>query len=116
LKHRYLATFRLQPSVGLFHPGLTGVLRYIKPATDLPDGLTFRICVKYPIQKYFAFSEDKIRCVTSPVPPPQGAYRDRHGRGKRDAMDVKARQTSAAGTDGQIVWAINPAPVPVIPK
>jgi hypothetical protein len=30
----------------------------------------------------------------------RGAYRDRHGRGKRDAMDVKARQASVAGTDG----------------
>jgi hypothetical protein len=36
---------------GLFHARLTGGLRYIKPQLILPDGLIFRICVKYSNQK-----------------------------------------------------------------
>jgi hypothetical protein len=38
----------------------------------------------------------------------RGAYRDRHGRRKRDAMDVSARKTSAADTYGKIVWSWRP--------
>ena len=38
----------------------------------------------------------------------RGAYRDRHGRGKRDAMDVLARQTSDADADGEVVWSWRP--------
>jgi hypothetical protein len=50
LKHRHLATF-LAASLRRVPSGLPGVLRYIKAATDLPDGLAFRIRVKYLNQK-----------------------------------------------------------------
>src|SRR5215472_15806209 len=38
----------------------------------------------------------------------QGAYRDRHGRGKRDAMDAAAPSTKGANADGQVVWSCPP--------
>jgi hypothetical protein len=40
------------------------------------------------------------------VPPhQQGAFRDRHERWARDAMDVSARLTKARLTDGEVVWS-----------
>jgi len=42
-------------------------------------------------RKYFAFPEDKIRCmVLLSRRRKRGVYRDRHGRWQRDAMDAKA--------------------------
>jgi hypothetical protein len=60
---------------------------------------------------YFGFSEiyldgsveaaiDRIHPV-----PAGGAYRDRHGRWVRDAMDAAARETRRAGADGEAVWS-----------
>src|ERR1700758_832007 len=44
-------------------------------------------------EKYFAFSEAQISCMNLPCPASiRGAYRDRHGRGKRDAMDAEGSQ------------------------
>jgi hypothetical protein len=58
-------------------------------AGDLPDGLIFRNHVKPFRQKYFSFSETRIRPMFRSVPHPLGgAYRDRHGRWARDAVDV----------------------------
>jgi len=37
-----------------------------------------------------------------------GAFRDRHERGRRDAVDARAAQTSGAGADGQVVWSRSP--------
>jgi hypothetical protein len=51
--------------------------------------------VQPPKQKYFAFPEMQIRCRKSCLVPTRGAYRDRHGRGARDAMDAAVRKTSA---------------------
>jgi hypothetical protein len=43
------------------------------------------------------------------IPCPQrGALRDRHECWARDAMDAKARATSAAEADGQVVWSWRP--------
>ncbi len=52
--------------------------------------------VQPPKRKYFAFPEMQIKCRKSCLVPARGAYRDRHGRGVRDAMDAAVRQTSAA--------------------
>jgi hypothetical protein len=35
----------------------------------------------------------------------RGAFRDRHERWMRDAMDARCRQTSGAGADGEVVWS-----------
>jgi hypothetical protein len=48
---------------------------------DLPVG---HFCVESPLQKYFASPVGQIISTHSRHPtPPQGAYRDRHGRGVR---------------------------------
>ena len=47
-------------------------------------------------KKYFAFPEMQIRCREGCLVPTRGAYRDRHGRRARDAMDAAARKTSAS--------------------
>jgi hypothetical protein len=36
---------------------------------------------------------------------PQGAYRDRHGRWKRDAMDAIGHEMNDAIADGEVVWS-----------
>jgi hypothetical protein len=57
------------------------------------------------LPKIFRF----IRSVNQPYAPPvltrSGAYRDRHGRGVWDAMDVSAQLTNAHHTDGEGVWS-----------
>jgi hypothetical protein len=40
----------------------------------------------------------------NPVPI-RGAFRDRHGRWVRDAMDVMAPLTNGAKADGEVVWS-----------
>jgi hypothetical protein len=52
---------------------------------------------------YFFFTE--IVFIDAVPPPGREAYRDRHGRGKRDAVDALARQTNVAGADGEGVWS-----------
>src|SRR5689334_1635101 len=75
----------------------------------MTDDLIFRNRVKSLGEKYFAFPEAQIRCMSIPVPPPlRGALRDRHERWVRDAMDVFARKTSGESTDGEGVWSWPP--------
>jgi hypothetical protein len=38
----------------------------------------------------------------------RGAYRDRHGRWMRDAMDAMAHETNATVADGEGVWSWRP--------
>ena len=54
-----------------------------------------KTAVQPPEQKYFSFPEMQIRCRKGCLVPTRGAYRDRHGRGARDAMDAVLRKTSA---------------------
>ena len=35
----------------------------------------------------------------------RGAFRDRHGRWERDAVDAVVRETSAREADGEVVWS-----------
>ena len=55
--------------------------------TDLLVVLIFRILVKPLCRKYFAFPEDRIRCIAASSRPLRRAYRDRHDTWVRDAMD-----------------------------
>jgi hypothetical protein len=56
----------------------------------LPGGLISRIRVKSPIKKISLFQNIKSGVWMPLFRLHQGAYRDRHGRGKRDAMDAQA--------------------------
>src|SRR5690349_8884533 len=55
--------------------------------TDLPVVLIFRILVKPVRRRYFAFPEERIRCIAASSRPLRRAYRDRHDTWVRDAMD-----------------------------
>jgi hypothetical protein len=50
---------------------------------DLPVGRFVDRRVESPLQKYFAMLVGQIISTNSRHPTPQGAYRDRHGRGVR---------------------------------
>src|SRR6202012_3206216 len=48
-------------------------------------------------------------CFTCHVPrSPGGAFRDRHGRWERDAMDASVRLDEARDADGETVWSWPP--------
>ena len=54
----------------------------------------------------FCFRFSELCAYLHAIPRSQGgALRDRHERGRRDAMDVSARQTSACDADGKGVWS-----------
>jgi hypothetical protein len=60
-------------------------------------------------QKYFRFLPTQITGVLPLVPRSSGgAYRDRHGRGVRDAVDANALLTNGARADGEVVWFWRP--------
>ena len=60
-------------------------------STDLPVGQITRMPVQPHLQKYFAMPVGQIIFMTSRHPASiRGAYRDRHGRWVRDAVDAIA--------------------------
>jgi hypothetical protein len=72
---------------------------------DLPVDLIVRIRVKPSREKYCSSVFQKNMIVSTYPASTGGAYRDRHGRGKRDAMDAVARTTRRAGAYGKNVWS-----------
>jgi hypothetical protein len=60
----------------------------------LPDGQITSCFPKWPVQpllqKYFCFSLRQISSLSRIVLSCRGAYRDRHGRWERDAVDAAA--------------------------
>jgi hypothetical protein len=78
---------------------------------DLPDGQITRIPVHPSFQKFSPCPDGQIIFKTSRRPAPtRGAYRDRHGRWARDAMDEgrAADECVALGRQSRVV------PVPPI--
>jgi hypothetical protein len=74
--------------------------------TDLPVAPIFRNRVKLSSEKYFAFPEYRISCITRPhpAPPRRGVSRSsRHVA--RGAMDALRRMDEAAPADGEIAWS-----------
>jgi hypothetical protein len=58
------------------------------------------------LKKTFCFSEYPNQLYTSCRPAPlRGAFRDRHGRWRRDAVDADAPLTNGAKADGEDVWS-----------
>jgi hypothetical protein len=67
----------------------------------LPDGQISGLSVQPLSQKYFTSHLTQITCVLSAIPcPRRGAYRDRHGRWARGAMDARAA-TDERGLSGR---------------
>src|ERR1700730_7528108 len=68
--------------------------------SDLPDGRAVENPVQSPLQKYFASPVGQIISTNSRHPvPPEGAYRDRHGRGVR--MRWTRQRFARNGTAGR---------------
>src|SRR5262249_45587015 len=54
----------------------------------------------------FACAVGQITPMLARVPPPiRGAYRDRHGRWLRDAMDAVSHETNEHIAYGEVVWS-----------
>ena len=64
--------------------------------------LSVQSCAK----KYFALPVGQIIFIPSRHPGPiRGAFRDRHERWMRDAMDAISHETSDDIADGEVVWS-----------
>jgi hypothetical protein len=55
-------------------------------------------------EKYFCFHPTQITGLLCASRPIRGAFRDRHERGRRDAVDAAALLTDGAQADGEVVW------------
>jgi len=91
-------------------PGVPPLLRRTSDPFLVEEKFAFRINVILPVQssaqKYFALPVGQI-ISTSPRHPAsiRGAFRDRHERWVRDAVDALARRTNATKADGEVVWS-----------
>jgi len=65
--------------------------------SDLPSPVLF--------EKIFRFSASPNQIDIPPSRPERGAFRDRHGRWVRDAVDALARQDERTKADGEVVWS-----------
>jgi hypothetical protein len=63
----------------------------LRPNDELLNGFNLFLPVQTCLQKYSASSFNQITSELSPSRPERGAYRDRHGRRERDAVDAAAR-------------------------
>jgi hypothetical protein len=62
--------------------------------------------VQMGFEKYFASLRGQITGLFRAIPcPMRGAFRDRHGRWVRDAVDANALLTNSADADGEVVWS-----------
>ncbi len=96
-------------------------------ATDLPDGLFCKLPVQPHLKKYFNSHLTRIKSISLTVLSHRGAFRDRHGRWERDAVDARASgapwqsqgemnlvsdqlacETIGALADGKAVWFWHP--------
>ena len=67
----------------------------------LPDGQIGRGPVQPRLQKYFRFLLTQITSLICHPAPTRGAYRDRHGRRMRDAVDARGALTNAQASGRQ---------------
>jgi hypothetical protein len=59
-----------------------------------------------PFEKIFCFSEHPNQLYSLAIPShTKGAFRDRHERWVRDAVDADAPLTNGAEADGEVVWS-----------
>jgi hypothetical protein len=79
--------------------------------SKLPDGqISTRMSdgdVQPSCEKYFASPFARHSITDSDLPASsRGAYRDRHERGARDAVDANGAQDEGASlADGEVVWS-----------
>jgi hypothetical protein len=62
--------------------------------------------VQMGLEKYFTSLPPQITGLFRVIPClMRGAFRDRHGRWARDAVDADALLTNSAEADGEVVWS-----------
>jgi hypothetical protein len=66
------------------------------------------LAVQFAREKYSALREPKSVASLYLSRPARGAYRDRHGRWARDAMDAVRHETNDAATYGEVAWSWRP--------
>jgi hypothetical protein len=84
--------------------------KILRRKTNFASGFNLIWPVQPLREKYFASVFQKIMIVSAHPASTRGAYRDRHGRWKRDAMDVKmlsalARGRKAFSRTSEIAWS-----------
>jgi hypothetical protein len=79
----------------------------MRPDSKLFNRFRLFLPVQSPLQKYSGSLWTQITSTTLAIPAQyQGAFRDRHERGARDAMDADgAADESADFADGEVVWS-----------
>ena len=84
----------------------------LRAQNDLLNRIKLMLPVQSPSQKYFRSLPTQITCISPAIPAhTQGAFRDRHGRRARDAMDaggaadesVILRTAKSCGPDASMV-------------
>jgi hypothetical protein len=61
---------------------------------------------KFSEFRKFNLTRSRFGNIELAVPPwTKGAFRDRHGRWRRDAVDASGALTNALCADGQVVWS-----------
>ena len=69
--------------------------------TDLPvDGQISELVVQSHLQKYLPSGSTQIKSISIAIPSHRGAFRDRHGRWARDAVDAAALGAQRDGRAG----------------
>jgi hypothetical protein len=83
-------------------------IQVVAAALIWPDGQISRLAGDLPVQphlqKYFCFSEIKIKLYDSPSRPTEGRHAIVTAAG-RDAVDADAPITNGAEADGEDVWS-----------
>ena len=78
----------------------------LRQNADLLNRIKVIWVVQSRLQKYFLSRQTQITFTNLTVPcPSRGAFRDRHGRWARDAVDADGALTKALEADGEVVWS-----------
>jgi hypothetical protein len=96
------------PGFRFAHPGYAALPPFsdLHVKTKLLSRINPVIPVKAHLQKYSDFPKTQIRFISTAVPAQQrGAFRDRHERRARDAVDAGGARTEALLADGEVVWS-----------
>jgi hypothetical protein len=79
------------------------------PGMTMKEKISFGINLIPPVQshlrKYFRSLLTQITFISLAVLSHRGAFRDRHGRWERDAVDVAVSLTNDTDADGEVVWS-----------
>jgi len=76
----------------------------LRQKSNLPKHFNLILPVQSWLEKFFILPVGQIIFTSPRVSRPQGAFRDRHERWVRDAVDALAWKTNAQEADGEATW------------